>query len=208
MRKDEHVRARDDDDEMLLLDAKGPGRAGPSQSQRPTQSQSQSQSQQQKKKDDAASDGSVTEEEPEEDEELLLDAVPARKPKDDAGRTSLPTPSPEPVIDRMRAPGRIVGLSFPLEDFRQNIARGDVVTKAVEDLAFVIKEVVTQPFASRRFDEMIGCMQELRKVALEVRPSAFVIYFSLLNVHLAGGRDRRLEYVRVCSGFGFEVAAN
>ncbi|KAI0735882.1 SPOC domain-like protein [Earliella scabrosa] len=166
VRKDEHVRARDDDDEMLLLDAKGPGRAGPSQSQRPTQSQSQSHPQQ-KKKDDAGSDGSVTEEEPEEDEELLLDAVPVRKPKDDAGRTSLPTPSPEPVIDRMRAPGRIVGLSFPLDDFRQNIARGDVVTKAVEDLAFVIKEVVTQPFASRRFDEMIGCMQELRKVALE-----------------------------------------
>ncbi|KAI0744909.1 hypothetical protein C8Q76DRAFT_789376 [Earliella scabrosa] len=71
------------------------------------------------------------------------------KLEDDAGRTSLPTPLPEPVIDGMRAPGRIVGLSFPLDDLKQTIARWDVVTKAVEDLAFVIKEV------------------ELRKIALE-----------------------------------------
>ena len=72
-------------------------------------------------------------------------------------------------IDRMRAPGRIVGASFPLADFRANITRGDVVSKAVEDLAFVVKDVVVKPFAARRTEEMLECMRELRKVALEVR---------------------------------------
>ena len=72
-------------------------------------------------------------------------------------------------IDPARAPGRIVGAAFPLKDFRANIARGDLVTKAVEDLAFVVKDVVAQPFAKLRTNEMLECMRELRRVALEVR---------------------------------------
>ncbi|KAI0757614.1 SPOC domain-like protein [Daedaleopsis nitida] len=166
VRKDDHVRADDEDEEMLLLDQTGPGRAGASQSQRRTQAKSISESQSQVKEKKPAADDSETEEE---DEELLLDAVPARKPARD--HAPLPTParsmSPDEVIDRMRAPGRIVGLSFPLEDFQKNISRGDVVTKAVEDLAVAIKEIIHKPFASRRFDEMVECMHELRKVALE-----------------------------------------
>ena len=177
IRKEEHVRANDEDEDMLLLDQKGP-----SQSQRPTQSQSQQRSpgrsQAQKKKAENDDDSSATEPEDEE-EDLLLDAAPR---KDRA--PPLPTParslSPDGgaiEIDRRRAPGRIVGASFPLEDFRANIARGDVVTKAVEDLAFVIKDVVAKPFASRRFDEMLECMHELRKVALQVGGScSFLVH--------------------------------
>ena len=173
IRKEEHVRANDEDEDMLLLDQKAP-----SQSQRPTQSQSQQRSpgrsQAQKKKAENDDDSSATE--PEDEEDLLLDAAPR---KDRA--PPLPTParslSPDGSaidIDRRRAPGRIVGASFPLEDFRANIARGDVVTKAVEDLAFIIQQVVVKPFASKRFDEMLECMYELRKVSLEVRvPSRF-----------------------------------
>ncbi|RPD59404.1 SPOC domain-like protein [Lentinus tigrinus ALCF2SS1-7] len=178
VRKDDHVRAPDEDEDMLLLDQKGSARPGPSQSQRltqgksfaPSQSQPQSQSagslaQKKKAAQDGDDDSSATEPEDEEDEDLLLNA-----PRKDRA-APLPTParsmSPDEVIDRRRAPGRIVGASFPLEDFRKNISRGDVVTKAVEDLAFVIKDVISRPFASRRFDEMLECMHELRKVALQ-----------------------------------------
>ncbi len=172
VRKEEHVRARDEDEEMLLLDQKPP-RAGPSQ-WKTQQTQAQERSRTQKK---AAMDGdeSETEEEPEE-EELLLDSKAASR-KPDVDRAPLPTParslSPDPIIDRQRMPGRIVGLSFPLEDFRKNISRGDVVTKAVEDLGFVIQQILAKPFSSRRYDELLDCMRELRKVALEVRMFCF-----------------------------------
>ncbi len=174
-RKEEHVHAHDEDEDMLLLDQKHPG---PSQSQRLTQSKSFAQTEQQspgrsktEKKKAAQDSDSGSETEPEDDEDLLLNAAPKRE-----RAPPLPTParsmSPErdPAVDRMRAPGRIVGASFPLEDFQKNISRGDVVTKAVEDLAFVIKDVISKPFSSRRFDEMLACMRELRKVALQVRP--------------------------------------
>ena len=47
------------------------------------------------------------------------------------------------------------------------MSKGDLVTKAVENLGYVIKRIVTKPFAARRFDEMIECMHPLRKAALE-----------------------------------------
>ena len=170
-RKDEHVRATDEDEEMLLLDQK----PGPS-TQRPATQTQTSPARTRTKKPAADDSGSETEEEPEEDEELLLDAQSRARDRARAGK-ALPTPSPErdvdmdvnAGIDRMCAPGRIVGASFPLADFRANIARGDVVSKAVEDLAFVVKDVVVRPFATRRTEEMLECMRELRKVALEVR---------------------------------------
>ncbi|KAI0762418.1 SPOC like C-terminal domain-containing protein [Fomes fomentarius] len=181
VRKEDHVRAPDEDEEMLLLDAKGPARSGASQSQqsqsqRLTQSrsvvQSESPARKETQKQKAVDSDSETEEEPEEDEELLLDAAPARKP--DRDRAPLPTParsmSPEgreDIFDRMVPPGRIVGLARPLEDFKKNISRGDVVTKAVEDLAFAIKDILLKPFAHRRTEELVECMYELRKVALE-----------------------------------------
>ena len=169
VRKEEHVHARDEDEEMLLLDQK-PARASPSQ--RKTQ-RTQVQVSPRIQKMAAMDVDSETEEEPEEEEELLLAAkAKARKTDVDSDHALLPTParslSPDPFIDRQRMPGRIIGLSFPLEDFKKNISRGDVVTKAVEDLGFVIQQVLTKPFATRRYDEMLDCMRELRRVALEV----------------------------------------
>lgn len=72
-----------------------------------------------------------------------------------------------PSTQNDRAPGRIIGNLHPLSDFKENIKQGDVVTEAVRDLGAVIKEVVTKPFASRRHQEMIECMIEMRRVALE-----------------------------------------
>ncbi|KAH9949516.1 SPOC domain-like protein [Amylocystis lapponica] len=55
------------------------------------------------------------------------------------GHNALPTPAPESQLELEpgRAPGRIVGTTRPLEDFKKNVARGDV-------------EIVLKPFASRR----------------------------------------------------------
>jgi hypothetical protein len=81
----------------------------------------------------------------------------------------LPTPSPEPgiITDPQRTPGRIIGMAAPLADFKNNISQGDVVSKAVEDLGWVVKEVVLRPFAGRRHAEMIECLNELREVCLQ-----------------------------------------
>jgi ATP-dependent DNA helicase 2 subunit 2 len=108
----------------------------------------------------------------EEDEELLLDAKPAPPPQKQADdrRRALPTParSVSPAnIHPQRARGRIIGNTFPLLDFKKNIAQGDVVSKAVEDLALVITEIVMRPFSSRRTDELLECMRAFREVALK-----------------------------------------
>ena len=102
-----------------------------------------------------------SETEPESDVDVLV--PPSKK------GAKLPTPSPEPVIvtDPQRAPGRIIGLAAPLADFRNNISQGDVVSKAVEDLGWVVKEVVSRPFAGRRHSEMIECLNELRGVCMQ-----------------------------------------
>ncbi|KAI0638826.1 SPOC domain-like protein [Trametes polyzona] len=174
VRKDEHVPAQDDDEEMLLLDRQSGMGAASSQSQRPTYSQTQQASPSRTQKKEASgndSDSSATELEDDEEEELLLNA--SRRPGADApplptpARSLSPESNPRARLDRGRALGRIVGTTYPLEDFRANIERGDLVTKAVEDLAFVIKQVVLRPFASQRADEMLECVQELRRVALE-----------------------------------------
>ncbi|KAJ7451138.1 SPOC domain-like protein [Mycena latifolia] len=163
-RKDGHVHARDDDGDLLLLDAKPPAR---------TQSSSQSQikvtaSPAGKGKEKAANpDDSETED----DDEDLLAAKP--KPSTPApkknGHNSLPTParSLSPEIDPARAPGRIIGATRPLDDFKANIARGDVVSKAVEDLAVVITELVLRPFTNRRTAELMECLETLRDTCLK-----------------------------------------
>lgn len=79
-------------------------------------------------------------------------------------RSSCASPEPEP--DPQRAPGRIIGNAFPLKDFRQNLRQGDVVTKAVEDLGVVVREIVRRPFGSRRKNEMLECLEGLREVCL------------------------------------------
>jgi ATP-dependent DNA helicase 2 subunit 2 len=109
-----------------------------------------------------------SETEDEEEEELLLKKKTTPPPKKGV---PLPTParSLSPQVDPGRAPGRIVGNTYPLKDFQKNISQGDVVTKAVEDLATVIAEVIMKPFASRRTQEMLECMEVLRRTCLEVR---------------------------------------
>lgn len=84
-------------------------------------------------------------------------ATPARSPS-----------SASPPIDPGRSVGRIVGITSPLEDFTRNIKDGDVVSQAVHDLGEVIKDVITKPFSSRRHQEMLECMKEMRNVALQV----------------------------------------
>lgn len=96
------------------------------------------------------------------DTDLLLE-----KPKNDQ---ALPTPerSISPEIDPGRAPGRIIGTTFPLQDFQNNLSQGDLVSKAVEDLGYVIKEIVIKPFSWRRNSELLECMSTFREVAVKV----------------------------------------
>lgn len=174
-RKDEHVRARDEGDDTLLLDKVAAKKRKVSetqaQSQYPTQATISARSQRKpppKKAVDDSETETESETEPESDQELLLNkkGAPRGAKLPTPSRTQSASPSPQP--EHSRAPGRIIGAAYPLEDFRKNIANGDLVTKAVEDLAFVIKDTVLKPFASRRTEEMLQCMKELRKVASEV----------------------------------------
>jgi ATP-dependent DNA helicase 2 subunit 2 len=73
-------------------------------------------------------------------------------------------PSPELELNSGTAEGRIVGTTLPLNDFKRNVKDGDLVSKAVEDLFYVIQEILLKPFASRRHSEMLDCLRELRKV--------------------------------------------
>ncbi|KAG1832906.1 SPOC domain-like protein [Suillus subalutaceus] len=156
VRKDGHVRAMDEDEDMLLLDKKpAASRKGkePAASQVPLSPKLARPA-----KKSAASD-SETEEESDR-EPLLLSKRPFN---------ALPTPerSMSPDVDPGRAPGRIIGSTYPLRDFKTNLAQGDVVTKAVEDMGVIIKEVVVRPFASRRHKEMIECMVAMRDTSLK-----------------------------------------
>lgn len=111
-----------------------------------------------------------SETESESDGELLL----ASRPKPSAPGLPTPTASPELENDPQRAPGRIIGIAYPLRDFRENLKQGDVVTKAVEDLGVVIREIVGRPFSSRRQDEMVACLKELREACLRVSVSSLM----------------------------------
>ncbi|KAI0286720.1 SPOC domain-like protein [Russula aff. rugulosa BPL654] len=158
-RKKDHARAQNDDDEILLLD-----RVAPSTHSQPEASNSRPQPQTSApaaKRPIPTKGGDDSETEPESDDDVW---VPSSKEG-----AKLPTPSPEPdiVTDPQRPPGRIIGLAKPLADFKDNISQGDVVSKAVEDLGWVVKEVVLRPFAGRRHAEMIECLNELREVCLQ-----------------------------------------
>jgi ATP-dependent DNA helicase 2 subunit 2 len=158
-RKKDHARAQNDDDEILLLD-----RVAPSIHSQPEASNSRPQPQTSApaaKRPIPTKGGDDSETEPESDDDVW---VPSGK----KGAKS-PTPSPEPdiVTDPQRPPGRIIGLAKPLTDFKDNISQGDVVSKAVEDLGWVVKEVVLRPFAGRRHAEMIECLNGLREVCLQ-----------------------------------------
>jgi ATP-dependent DNA helicase 2 subunit 2 len=181
---------------LLLLDRKGTVERVPTRSESKLNITHMPTPSPRKKALARSNDDSGTEED-ENDEELLLDL---KKPTHTStlvppGEVKpLPTParslSPS-IIDPGRAPGRIIGNTYPLKDFKKNIAQGDVVTKAVQDLAEVIVEVVLKPFATRRRGEMIECMTILRKTCLEVCMKFAV---QLLVADVADFRRMRLTH--------------
>jgi len=173
-RKDGHAFAEDDDGELLLLDgspelAKGQLQAVTTPSTSPS-----------KAKDKAKAIKSE-DSETEDDEEFVHVEKPslASDKKSAAGQhaqKAMPFPTParsaspmdvDDEIDSGRAPGRIIGTTNPLKDFRKNLEHGDVVSKAVEDMGYVISEIVMKPFAWRRTDELLECLREMRNVALQ-----------------------------------------
>ncbi len=160
-RKDGHVHARDDDEEMLLLDRKAPATTQLQVVEEPAPSSGTQEQIVTSNEDDSATEES-------EEEEDLLAKVPSKK-----GGNPLPTParSTSPQVDPGREHGRIVGTTYPLKDFQKNLAAKDLVTKAVEDLAFVITEIVMRPFSSRRTDELTECMKVMRDTCLNVSGS-------------------------------------
>lgn len=197
-RKDGHVRARDDGDDTLLLDKQPNKRIklSGSQSQSMLRTRTSEALSTQRQASKVASDDSDTEPEDDEQDLLLNQSKPGggatskgEKPsptndqndEDDEYHLLLPpTPSESPLPPEDdghgRIPGRIIGTAHPLEDFRSNLASGDLVTKAVEDLAFVIRTVLLRPFSAKRIDEMLECATALRKVCLEVRASNVTRY--------------------------------
>ena len=192
-RKDGHVHARDDDDEALLLDGVPP-RKKTKASQQASQSVPMDVDDSEAVKSPAKSKPktqkpveSDSETEPESDaEELLLDSKPSSAKQSQQnggpagrGEGALPTPALSQtqdededgdvgIDDDGRAPGRIIGETHPLEDVEANLASGDLVSKIVEDLAYVVKRVVIQPFASKRTDELVACLRKFRELALDV----------------------------------------
>jgi ATP-dependent DNA helicase 2 subunit 2 len=109
-------------------------------------------------------------------------------------------PDPHPmVVGQGAKPGRIIGNDHPLYDFKSNIARGDVVTKAVADLGQVIPEIVAESFSSQRFDEALECMKVMRDVALQVcRRIATDCETGPLNPHAPRRRMKLMSGIGVC----------
>lgn len=153
-RKDGHVHAQEED-ENLLLDRK----AGQTPTHSPVKGQAKAKPQ-----------DSDTEED--EEDTMLLEKKGPSTPVPENRRANGPLPTPvrsiSPEIDPGRAPGRIIGTTFPLKDFQKNTAQGDVVSKAVEDLGAVIVDIAMRPFAKRRNTELIECMKVLRDTCLKV----------------------------------------
>jgi ATP-dependent DNA helicase 2 subunit 2 len=208
-RKEDHVRAQDDDEEEpLLLDKDGPTRpvlASSTSTSSDPKSQQYGESEPSnktgglrvKKDDEGSATESETESENEDEEELLLgppntstfqttqegkkkrSPSPVPQPTNLPGRRHLPTPSrsPSPEVDHHdpgRESGRVVGTTRPLKDFREALSTATKqggyasATKAMDDLGFVILEIVRKPFVSRRRDELVECMRSFREVAIKV----------------------------------------
>jgi len=111
------------------------------------------------------------------DDEDTEDEGEILSPSKGKGRNPLPTPvSPTQVQSQNFStggnkdvkPGRIIGNSHPLRDFRKNLERGDVVSKALEDMGAIIPEILESSFSTQRYQEALECMKEMRKTALEV----------------------------------------
>ena len=153
--------AKDADDEMMLLDSA----PVPERQSNRSHAHSSPVSSLEKQRPPAKNSGSETEDE---SDYYGLGETTARGP-DSANLSALPTPnrsaSPGLEIDE-REEGRIISFSYPLDDWRKNIAQGDVVSKAVEDMGYVIRRIVSRPFAERRHWEMIECMRDMRETCL------------------------------------------
>ncbi|KIY45729.1 SPOC domain-like protein [Fistulina hepatica ATCC 64428] len=166
-RDDGHAHAlADDEDEPLLLD----------------HSQSQSQSRPQALR--PAAGNSDTEDE-DDDRMLVDDYKPVTPPPSNAAPLPTPALSVSPpntrhhIDDGMEAPspsqdddifsgregGRVVGTTDPLKDFR--LAALDNAEKAVDDLAWVVRHIMSKPFASRRHQELIDCLYEMRGICVK-----------------------------------------
>ena len=89
-----------------------------------------------------------------------------QEPLQETGQEPFTAPA---AFDRAIAPGRIIGSVVPLQDFKRNLAVGDLVTKAVEDICLVLQEEIIKPMANRRKDEFLECLQYLREICLRVR---------------------------------------
>lgn len=172
-RKEGHAHAQEEDDNTLLLDRKQPSAATQSPAKKASMNVIQTSPTSPRKGKAPVRNVEDSDTEEDDDEgQLLLDKKKASTPVPPSKNNEpLPTParSVSPEVDPGRAPGRIIGNTYPLKDFKRNIAQGDVVTKAVQDLGEVIGEVLMRPFALRRHEEMIECMKVLRKTSLEVR---------------------------------------
>jgi ATP-dependent DNA helicase 2 subunit 2 len=164
-RKDGHVHAREEDEEMLLLDVLKP-KASQSIIDSQTFSSSQIKPSPKSKSKPQPKPTVDSDTEPDEaDADLILN----QSSKPSQALPAISERSPSPTIDPGRAPGRIIGTTYPLADFQKNIAQGDVVTKAVEDFGWVIREIVMKPFSGRRTDELLECMKVLRETSLTVK---------------------------------------
>ncbi|KZV74777.1 SPOC domain-like protein [Peniophora sp. CONT] len=156
-RKDEHVHANDEgeDEELLIANAPvAPSTFAPKPVSR-SRSQAASQSQRRTKHD------SDIDEEADEDFEMI-DMREGEEGKSEGSGSGLATPPPDP----QRPSGRLIGLANPAADLRANLARGDVVTKAVSDTFHAILTILRKPFASRRTDELKSLLRELREACL------------------------------------------
>lgn len=202
-RKDGHVRASEDD-EMLLLDqiakpAKTSSQLARASSQAVSQRITASPTNANKRAVKKADSDSETESE-DEAEDILPDQKaapsPAKNPRprdEDALMTPARSVSPEriQVVDPGRAEQRIIGITDPLADFVQNLAVGDLVTKAMFDMGFIIADVVMRPFSRRRSKEMLECMKKMRQTAVEVRVDLSSPRYGLPTIRIcpAGGRS-------------------
>jgi ATP-dependent DNA helicase 2 subunit 2 len=176
VKKDDHEHAAEDAESELLLNQKGKAPVRRQSTLPPTPSAIIGSTKLVIKGNDSGSETGSDEE-----GGLLLDAkkpastlegkappTPARSVSPKTKRSSKRDEEDEDEdIDPGRAPGRIIGTTHPLKDFKKNISQGDVVTKAVEDLSMIVTEILLKPFASRRSDEMLECMKAMRKVCLE-----------------------------------------
>jgi ATP-dependent DNA helicase 2 subunit 2 len=169
IRKDGHAFVEEDDGELLLLDGKPElSRNQLKTTITPTTSPSKGKGKAIKTED------SETEDDEDEFVHVEKSVLPLDKkpPVDQHGQKATLSSTDMDVDDEVnngRAPGRIIGTTDPLRDLRKNLERGDVVSKAVEDMGYVIGEIVMKPFAGRRKDELLECLREMRNVALKVR---------------------------------------